>query len=524
MNKKISIFLILVLLLSVAVYPAYASTFEVVSVSETEGIIDSGIGSITLTFSEPVDFTSASALTFTKADGSAVKGGAYVKEGDSTTEAIVTFGRLDVGDYTLTVGENLKSTGGASVTSAVYNYEVTSSVAEETLKTMNFDSMSTGEKSYTEMNAAFPGTSFYSNGYSKYKIVEVDESNKELEIWSSAKNKSSGYFLTLDNPIYEGTIHIDLKVRASEGYVNRNIFTVLDGLTDTQAIKTVEIHNADTGLRKRPHGSTSDVKKAHPDKDEDGYYYLRFTMSRATTSDAWECQCVDLNSPNKDLVFIDEPTRAVSFVQKFQICELYTTYDTEVNERLWLSDMKISKNVPPQLLHTDETVSPDVDTFDVILTEDVENAYVDLLADDESVGVNSELLADKRTIRVTPANYLYAGETYTLRFGGVAISDATITAKAPSATIDGLGISGNTLNATITLNDAEDKSYLLLAVGYTSEGKISGIGETVVVDSIVTPVVIDISELSTADNFKVYLWEQDTNSMIPLTVPQEIAR
>ena len=524
MNKKISIFLILVLLLSVNSVTVYASGFSVTDISVVEGVIDSGIGSITLTFNKPVDFTTISALTFAKADGSVVRGGAYAKEGESEYEVVVTFGRLDVGNYTLTVGDGLQATDGASATPVAYNYQVTSSVAEETLKTMNFNSMATGEKSSTEMNAAFPGTSFYSNGYSKYKIVEVDENNKELEIWSSAKNKSSGYFLTLDNPIYEGTIHIDLKVRASEGYVNRNIFTVLDGLTDTQAIKTVEIHNKDTGLRKRPHGSTSDVKKAHPDKDADGYYYLRFTMSRPTTADAWECQCIDLNSPDKDLVFIDEPTRAVSFVQKFQICELYTSYDTEVVERLWLKDMKISKNVPPQILHMDETVSPDVDTFDVILTEDVENASVDLLAGEESVGVNSELLADKRTIRVTPASYLSAGETYTLRFEGLALSDTTVTAKAPSAMLGGLSISENTLNATVTLNDAAGKRYLLLAVGYTSEGKISGIAETAVVDSVVNPVAIDISAIASADSFKVYLWEQDTNSMIPLIVPQEIVR
>ena len=101
LKKVLTFLLVMVFALNTGIGIVSAQYISITDISPKGGVIATP-GGIEITYDGAVDDDTLKAITFTKVDGTEVKGGAYVVKGDAETKAVVKFGLLDIGDYVLT--------------------------------------------------------------------------------------------------------------------------------------------------------------------------------------------------------------------------------------------------------------------------------------------------------------------------------------------------------------------------------------------------------------------------------------
>lgn len=373
MKKKI-LFTFLVLIMCLPAFLANASDFTVTDLSLPGGVIESDHGSIEITFSAPVDATTKDEIKLLKTDGGEIPGGSYVTLSPDSMKAVLVYGRLYEGEYKLIGTERLLSEDGESLTPFEITYIVPVSVPEIKVYEANFEKLSTGSISVSNISAQVPGTSCGTGGgNATYSIGESESGIKYLSVKTSKKNTGASLSVTLSEAIEKGKVYVDMKMMVTEGTLTRNMFQFADGNGSSTALRMVQYINTDQGIRNDGAGIGCDVLKKMPDKDDDGFFNLRLCMERNTTEDKWTAVCYDMNSTDRDIIFKSrQPFNNISSIQKIIVLEIYPTSDTEAEEAVYVSDIKVSTHAEPELLYIEGDFLPDAEKIKTVLTEDTD--------------------------------------------------------------------------------------------------------------------------------------------------------
>lgn len=521
--KKILI-TFLILLVSLCCLTANASDFAVTDLSLQSGVIDSTPGSIEITFSAPVDADTKDAIKLLTSDGEEIPGGSYVSLSADRTKATLVYGRLAAGEYKLIVTEELLSEDGDSVTPFEADYIVETSIPENKILEVNFDNLNTGNTTAAALAAALPGTSYGTNVNATYSIGEAESGKKYLVIKTKAKNSGASMAATLPQAIERGKVYLDMRLKVTDGTLVRNMFMFSDGNSTSLALRMVQYVNTEQGIRNDSAGIGCNVLKKMPDKDDDGFFSLRLCIERNSTSDKWTAVCYDMNSDDMDIVFESkQPFSNISSIQRIQFAEIYPQSDAEAAEAVYVSDIRVSTQAEPQIIYTEGDFEPDTDTIKVALSEDADTVSADIYSSGgEKFDADIALSEDKRTVFVTPLNYMTHGAEYRIEFSG-AIGNAILKAKPYPAEVVSLEASGDTLSYTIS-TDKPNSSYVLFICGYNEAGEKVGIVRAEAGTDTSLTGNADISPLSEAELFKVYVWEKLSDSYLPLGLPHNVVR
>lgn len=515
LKKLIVLFMTVTVLLSTFGMAVYAADFSAVSVTPDAGMIDSGVGSITVVFNQPIDFTTADALKFTKADGSSVKGGVYVTEGDDPVQAVVSFGRLEEGSYALYAESGFAAKDGTAVTPFRYEFEVTDGEAVNTLYTASFQELTVGAD-YTAAQLAelFPHMTFSTAAEAIYRAEQTESGMKYLAIGSSKKDTGASARLILPEPVEKGTVYIDVKYSATADSLQRNLirfFGIDNYRAGTFAIGKDYLFG--TG------GYNVCYTTGIPARDDDGFFNLRFSISREETGQNWKIYTYDMNSASKNKV--GEGSADGSKLLSIESFSLTDTWHLgTADQYVYLTDFRVSVAAEQEVLYYDNYFAPDTESVKVVLAEDADPEDIDVSfvkrSSGEDVLTEIALGEDGRTILVTPTEYLEYGKYYTFQFNNGICPDIMMSTQNHRVSLHNASYGSGTIGLSVEPGDGGSHDLAVIASGYDTEGNLSGfIFQDVTVDTAET-IQLDVTSFEGASTWKVFLWERVDSVFSPV--------
>ena len=510
---------------------------KIASVTPNEGEIPNTIPSIQIVFSQEIDPSTASAITFTKADGRPVAGFSETTVDGKTVT--ISFGTLTPGDYVLTIGTGVatKEDGEFLESEGIYTFTAVETI--DLFEDYSSDEYETGEE-YTGvgLNGKVAGLVYKNEG--TYTVEEVN-GDKFITMRPTAVNSGPGLSVELDDPLTVGTFELDVRMKRSGG----NMFTNMFGVNDS-ANKNAMTVVATAGGTKLDYSSDKSkvggVIAGNPSVDENEFMSLKITVSRSTLQDAWDFRVVDkLNE--SDVYTAEIGTDKLLDVKKFSLVSVYTLKESELTESISVSELSVKVSRFAKVLSSDcDGILPTTETVNLLLNGDIEaenlKAFVvDKNNEDVVISTKAEYFPDERRLQLDFNSYLDFGADYVIRFENAEISEYEFsTADAPLlVTAETLSYLDNSNGVITTLPDEgtykaaydvtlsnpqrDNKEILLILISYQPDGKINKVTtKTINSSNAQIDDTITQEELTkaSANELKCFIWEKTTTGYLPV--------
>jgi len=489
-------------------------------ISAPAGALAKTQAAIRVTFNNEVDPETLPAVSFTKADGTAIKG--FCEKTVDGNVLTISFGNLEAGDYKLNLETSLADLSGLTLDEpACYEYTVTDAKDLE----VDYTTEDFAEGSYTaaQLAAKTPKLTYQPQG--QHKILDIG-TGKALQFSVPAAYQGAGAEWELPEPIATGIVTVDLEMTASDGFLYRNLFGLTPETENT--IPLLQMTTPAGGLELSGNAAVvaGTMLKAAT-MASDGYFNLRFTVSRIKDSDPWTGTLYDLNNMESTVYTVSIPADRMSRMKSISPIALYAMGATEENFSIRRLSGSVAKY--PSVANSDaEGVAPDVETLQFNLNDDAKNVTVKIQKDgdeDAVIRTNSRYDAAKRAIKVTLDSYLEYGTSYTVTFGDSGIAPYTFTTQAPSLAVETAAVSYKTAGGAIMqsvpavgftahLDVALERigntnEVLVILVTYDESGAMTGIA-TDTIGAAETSGRASISNLTQAKAHTVsyYVWEK----------------
>ncbi len=516
MLKRITCIIVSIMLCVSVTIPVMASTdFAVSYISENDGEILCTLGEIEIEFTDSIDIDTLSGITFTKADESEIKGGAYVLNGEEDNQVIVKFGRLEKGEYVLCITEDLKSAGGESAIYSRYEYSVLTD-KDAPVAYSNYSDIELGETDVETLisngeNISFSGAQEYS-----YVVDETSKGEKYINYTCVKKTASAGggSTVTLPEAIEDGKVIVDLGVKADSGNMTRNLFTLRS--SGTSKIYTFSISNTnDLGSATQgdyKSGGFTGEKRA---RDEDGFWNLRLSVKRADKNDAWSYEVYDKNtSLDKPIYKISIPSSKLENINSIIVFDVYNMTTTPAS--IMLKDIVVTMPRTPSVIYTNgENGEPGMSEISLVCNEDLdpravtnENiSFVNQTGEKEEC----EILLDenKREIIIKPYEYLsYDGE-YSVLFENQMCKNVSFKIASQEIEVNSVEYLNDENKISVSINNdtGETKKVIVVVSVVDAEGNIQFLPEVVAEDDADITAEIELTDhaLPESGKFKVYI-------------------
>lgn len=539
-------------------YITYADTLQLQEISKSGNTISAAAGEITLTFNNYLDTsTLENGITFVKADGTKIKGGAYVTPKDSfTNEAVIRYGALELnGEYCLNITSDLKSVNNKPFSgNGTYTYTA--------VKDYIFYDDFTGEEyvvgenpptdgiiEYTSTNIADDASNITVCGDDSFRYISMKGGGE--------KEKNSRIKLVFDTPITESVLAADIKLRpsSSDGVANddtpRNVMTIAGS---TASVQLANMRYGFVEANTAPGKNATLVGDIHFEAtDSRGFYDLNalFEKNRAGN---YVVTIKNANAPLEGKAVYT--TNSISDIKSIEISHLYplnVAQATSVSADV--ACIAIYKMTAPGIIYTNfGELDRDDDILKIVFNDDLEESTIDesvfaLIAPDGNA-VYTEYMgydADTRTVTLKLNDYLDSSTEYTLSMGDITAKSGLVmsgneypyTTKADAVESESVkvynedgteiptldNISEFKASVSVANNGENNKVCVVALVLYDANGRIIKLikntedGTVNSGDSKTISAEADSSELTGVDKIKILAWTENGNGAVSLIKP-----
>ena len=537
----------------------YADTLVLEDISESDNTISDAAGEITLKFNNYLDTsTLKNGITFTKADGTEIKGGAYVTpKDDFTNEAVIRFGALELnGEYCLNITSDLKSVNNKSFSgNGTYPYTAVKEYIfyddfKGTEYTVGGNPPTDGSIEYTSSNEVDDASNITVCGDDSFRYISMNG--------GGTVNQNSRIKLVLDTPVTEDVFAVDVKLRpaSSNGAANddtpRNVMTVAGTSASVQLANMrygfVEANTAPGAIATLVGDIDFNVTDAR------GFYNLNAVFEKNSTGN-YVVTLKNANAPTEGKAVYT--TKNISDVKAIEISHLYPLNDSQAtNVTADVACIAVYKMTAPEILYTNfGELDRNDDTIKIVYNDDLDESTLDasafsLVAADGSY-VNTEYMgynSATRTVTLKLRDYLDSSAVYKLCTEEIA-SESGLTSAAgehlyaskaddvETSSIKAYNEAGTEIQSldnisefkgsvSVDNNGTGNKTCVVALVLYDANGRIIKLIKNNPVDGTVnsgTDKTISAeagsSDLSGVDKIKMLAWIEDENGAVSLIKP-----
>ncbi len=539
-------------------YITYADTLQLLDISANGNTISNAAGEITLSFNNYLDTsTLENGISFVNADGSEIKGGAYVSPKDSfTNEVVVRYGALELnGEYCLNITPELKSVNNKPFSgeeihtfTAVKEY-----IFYEDFKGAEYivgeNPPSDGSIEYTSSNITNDSTNITVCGDDTFRYISMKGGGE--------KEKNSRIKVVFDTPITENVFATDVKLRpsSSDGAANNN--TPRNVMTIAGPSASVQLANMRYGFveaNSAPGNNATVVGDINFEVTDDRGFYDLNTVFEKNSDGNYVVTLKNTNAPLEGKAVYT--TKNISDIKSIEISHLYpldVSQATSVSADV--ACIAIYKMTAPGILYTNfEELSRDDDILKIVFNDDLEESAIDasvfsLIAPDGNA-VYTEYMgydADTRTATLKLNDYLDSSSEYILSIEDISSKSGLVMSgreysyitKADvvetksvkalneegteitsldnisefkgSVSVSNNGESGKVCVVALVLYDANGR--IIKLIKNTEDGTVNSGGEKTI------SAVADSSELTGVDKIKMLAWIENQNGAVTLIKP-----
>ncbi len=466
-------------------YTAVVEPLAVMSVSNEGGTVMPSIGTIEITFNNPINpETIEEGITFLRENGRPIPGGATVKMGDTNDKVLVLVGRVGQGNYVLTIDdEKLMDAYGDTIDEPVtYGYIVED--ANPAMMDVDFSGIEERPYSYDEIESLAGGV------FSGASNFVLEGKGGSLEIIEPASKQGSSFRIDSAEVFETGEISFDfvLKRNTKTGHGTGDNQFRINAVTSSGSSAPITMNIAPTQIQ-RPTGLNTwySGEGATLSADQDGFlnFSIVFTddipASRVTATSKYIMYVYDNNKGSTD----------PSFTQIYNGSSLpdiagisFTTYKNSTalpyESAIEVKSVKATLNeekIPNHVMSSDaEGANPSADKINLVFTNTFKNITADgisFMNGDKVIAATVNIIADEKTISLEPVDYLKYGETYTVSFPAPLQVFEFTTEAYPER----LSASVNGMLLEVRLVNGEADEYVIVATYKDAEGnKISANG------------------------------------------------
>lgn len=514
-----------ILVLGIGSVNVFATDFSITDISVSEGVIPSDIGEITITMSDEIDRDTLNSICFVKSDGSSVRGGSYVDIGEDASQAVVRFGRLDIGSYKLEVKEGLASTDGVKAVSSALFYEVKTNDPRDVIAEPDFKDTAVWEsKTYSnddfgsviENVIPFEGTTAVGSE------CTVDTENGTVTVGNSTK--SSGGVQIDTQSLSTGGLMMEFKFQNKDkGTFNDNggVLGIMMN-TSTSAIPLLGTSSGGHILVKGNGGSGMGIDSKYNAPSSDGWFHIRAIISRENETDNWQVMVYNLSKSDTVAVYAPAAALGDGTIEGIRLGCL------KQGKNRVFKDISVWKPAEQRLVYADTLVDASKDGLNVVFfeDEDADNVNAVLTQDGDEIDADIEYNDDTRTLTVNPRDYLDKDKEYLISFTNGYLSDeiSVYTSGYPVSVTD-VSYDDGKISYYLT-GDGAKRNLKVFAVGYDAAGKLmkgAVYGDDTVSGSEPVEKTLSAESLSACNTVKLMVWELADRYMRPVCQPINIS-
>ena len=499
--------------------------FAVAEVSPDEGVISALQQSITLSFTKEPDDTLLNEITFKKSNGDDIPG-LYETEVRGK-DVIVSFGKLNPGDYVLTVGSLFadKEDGTNLGDACVFNYTVEETKANgEDYQGEVFVSGNT----YTAQQIQGMSENITYGASGSYSIADVN-GDKFVSMKAPSANTGASVTYVLPDVVTDGIVEMDLKIKASSGILARNIFRVYGNSGD---IYLLSMNNgSDITVSTISNNAGGEFCDDAPEADSDGFYSMKLRMSAGNSSDDWLVEIFDTMDTLRLFYSVTVPRSTLSDLTKINPGAIWPVSDAETKDSLSISEMWFRHSDFISVIESPSEVLPTDETLVFKLNDDIsaEKLNVKLVsADDTVIDCECAYSENERKLYVKPQSFLEWGTTYTLSTVGVGIKPYTFAVSDEDCAVNQKRVSYSTQNGAVSdmpvtgafdasvhvsVNAPTGREIMIVFAGYDSKGYPVKISHKNVVSSggnASDNVTLEGLSAEECKTLQCFIWEKTT--------------
>ena len=513
---------------------------KIASVTPAEGEIPNTIPNIKIMFSQEIDPNTASAITFTKADGRPVAG--FTETTVDGKTVTISFGTLTPGDYLLTIGTGVASKEDGEFLEGEGIYTFT---AIETIDLFEDYSSDVYEidKTYTgaALNTKRAGLVYKNEGA---YTVEQSGTDKYVTIRPTAVNSGPRLSVELEEALAVGAFELNVRMKRSGGKMFTNLFGMNDS-SDSAAMTAMTVI-ANSGGTKLDYSvdkaKVGGVINGNPTVDEEGFMSLKVVASRSKTQEPWVFKIIDTLCDN-EVYTAEIAADQLSDIKKFTVVDIYALSESELSEFISVSELSVKISRFAKVLTSDcEGILPTTESVNLLLNGDIDSedlvaTVVDKNNEDIVISTETEYFPDERRLTLSFNSYLDYGTDYIIRFENAEISDFEFsTAQAPltldsaelsykdsqDGAIDAIPDEGTfkaSYDVTVSNPEQENREILLILISYYPDGKINKVTSKPITSSnaqITDTVTQEGLTKASASEFKCFIWEKTTAGYLPI--------
>ncbi len=540
-------------------YITYANTLMLEEISESGSTISDAAGEITLKFNNYLDIsTLKNGITFTKADGSEIKGGAYVvPKGDFTNEAVVRYGALEEGaEYIINITAYLKSVNNIPFSgNGEHRYTAEKKyIYYEDFKGIEYivgqNPPIGGELQYTSSNVDNDSSNITVCGDDSFRYISM---NGGGDVTLNSRIK-----LVFDSVIDADAFAVDVKLRPSSSNGAANDNTPRNVMTVAGSTASVQLANMRYGFveaNTAPGANATLVGDIDFEAtDSRGFYDLNAIFSKNSAGK----YVITLTNANAAIEGKAEyTTKNIADVKSIEISHLYPLDASQAsNVTADVARIAVYKMTSPEILYTNfSELDRNDDTIKIVYNDDLDESTLaasafSLVAADGSY-VNTEYIgydSATRTVTLKLKDYLDSSATYKLCTGELASETGLIlaggehsyTAKASAvetSSIKAYNEAGTEIQSldnisefkgsvSVTNKGTGNKSCVVALVLYDANGRIIKLIKNNPVDGTVNSggsktisAEAGSSDLIGVDKIKMLAWIEDINGAVSLIKP-----
>lgn len=499
--------------------------FAVAEVSPDEGVISALQKSITLSFTKEPDDKLINEITFKKANGDDIPG-LYETEVNGKN-VIVSFGKLNPGDYVLTVGSAFadREDGTQLGEACVFNYTVEEAKSDgEDYQGEIFVSGNT----YTAQQIQGMSENITYGASGIYSIDEVD-GDKFVSLKAPSANAGASVAYVLPDAVTDGVAEMDLKIKGSGDNLARHVMRVYGSSGNVYLLSMNNGSNITLSTASNNAGGA--FSDDAPEAGADGFFSLKLRMTANNSSDDWLIEIFDTSDSKRLFYSTTVPRSKLSDITKISAGEIWTVSSAETARSLSVSEMWFRHSefvsvieAQTEVLPTDETL---VFKLDDDITADEMSAKL-ISADNTEINCESTYSAVERKLYVKPQSFLEWGMTYTFNTTGAGIKPYTFTVLGGDCEVNQKKVSYSTESVTVydmpiagtfdasvyvSVNAPKGREIMIIFAGYDAKGYPVKISHKNVVssggsaDDTVTLEGLTAEECKTVQCF---IWEKTT--------------
>lgn len=417
-------------------YVETAPDLKIESVSKEGGEISDVSDSITIQFNNVLDVeTAQQAIRFTKADGTPIKGGAFLSfEPGYTKSATIHYGKLEDGcSYKLSVGSELMSLNGFSC--EPFEREFTAHSEYIFYEDFMGTEYVVGEHPPTDKGIEYTTPAMTADGSVKEikdnadnMMVCGDDSFKYVSMSGGGYINANSRIKVPFSTLMTDTFVADLKVRPSADEGVDNVAARELMITYSQLNIQTNVASMANGYVERSPDAPGKEKFVFSEgsTDENGFYDVRVIYEKGSNG-LYTIKLQNINAP-EDGESVIVPKTSITGISSIQLAHFYPqTAVQSTSVQADVAKIAMYRFTKPEILYTNiETLKREDDEFYIVFSEDMdeasfyENAIV--LTDSNGKYVNVEFSrydAEERRAYVNLNDYLMYETDYTLSVSGV---------------------------------------------------------------------------------------------------------